>query len=109
MCVSLSPVKVEKKRKDVTPSPSSAKMMIYLIVEEGYATWLEFPLTKLSEKQLSTYELNEKESIVYECEMHRSRAWAVLATPTKAQSAKICQPFHHSLPRLCLKSNPKKR
>ena len=46
--VSLSPVKVEKKRKDRTPSPSSTKMIIDLTAEEEYET---FPLTQLSEKE----------------------------------------------------------
>ena len=81
VCVGLTPIKVEKKRKDLTPSPSSTNKIIYLIVEEEYAT---FPVTKLSEKQLSIYELNEKESIV-----HHSRAWAALGTPANTQSAKI--------------------
>ena len=63
MCISLSPVKVEKKRKDRTPSPSSPKIVIDLTAEEEYAT---FPLTQSSEKEPSIYVLNEKESIVYE-------------------------------------------
>ena len=87
MCISLSPVKVEQKRKDRTPSPSSPKIAIDLTAEEEYAT---FPLTQvlshfpLSEKEPSIYVINEKESIVYEREMYRSHAWAALATPAKA-------------------------
>ena len=50
MCVRLSPIKAEKKRKDGTPSPSSPKMVIDLTTEEEYATFL---LTQLSEKELS--------------------------------------------------------
>ena len=58
MCVGLSPVTAEKKRKDGTPSPSSAKMTIDLTAEKEYAT---FPLIpQLSEKEPSLYELNEK-------------------------------------------------
>ena len=83
MCISLSPVKVEKKRKDRTPSPSSPKIVTDLTAEEEYAT---FPLTQSSEKEPSIYVLNEKESIVYEREMYRSHAWAALATPAKAPS-----------------------
>ena len=71
---------MEKKRKDRSPSPSSAKM-IDLTAQEEYATFL---LTQLSEKE-SMCELNEKESIVYEREMYRSRAWAAPATPAKAR------------------------
>ena len=81
VCVSLSPVKVEKKRKDRAPSPSSTKMIIVdLTAEEECETFL---LTQLSEKE-PVRELNEKESIVYEREMYRSRAWAAPATPAKA-------------------------
>ena len=57
-----SPVKAEKKRKERTPSPSSAGITIEITAEEEYAS---FPLTQLSEREPSTYELNEKESIVY--------------------------------------------
>ena len=104
VCVSLSPVKAQKKRKEQTPSPSSARITIDLTAEEEYAS---FPLTQLSEREPSTYELNEKESIVYEGEMHRSRvARQHLPRP---QSVTICQLFHHHLLRPCLKSNPKKR
>ena len=42
-------------------------MIIDLTTEEEYAT---FPLTQLSEKERSTHELNEKESIAYEREMY---------------------------------------
>ena len=56
MCVSLNLVKAEKKRKDGTPSPSSAKMTIDLMAEKEYAT---FPLIQqLSTKEPSIYELN---------------------------------------------------
>ena len=79
VCVSLSPVKAQKKRKEQTPSPSSARITIDLTEEEEYAS---FPLTQLSEREPSTYELNEKESIVYEREMYR--VWAAPATPAKA-------------------------
>ena len=79
VCVSLSPVKAQKKRKEQTPSPSSARITIDLTAEEEYAS---FPLTQLSEREPSTYELNEKESIVYEREMYR--VWAAPATPAKA-------------------------
>ena len=79
VCVSLSPVKAQKKRKEQTPSPSSARSTIDLTAEEEYAS---FPLTQLSEREPSTYELNEKESIVYEREMYR--VWATPATPAKA-------------------------
>ena len=82
LCVSLIPVKTEKKRKDGTPSPSSPKMVIDLTAEAEEDT---FPLTQLSEKEPSICVLNEKESIVYEREMYRSRAWATAATPAKAQ------------------------
>ena len=72
MCVSLSPVKVEKKQKDRTPSPSSPTVVIDLTAEEEYAT---FPLTQLSEKEPSIHMLNERESIVYEREMSGAGAW----------------------------------
>ena len=49
--MSLSPVKVEKKQKDRTPSPSSPKIVINLTAEEEYAT---FPLTQLSEKECNS-------------------------------------------------------
>ena len=104
VCVSLSPVKVEKKRKDRTPSPSSAKMIIDLTAEEEYET---FPLTQLSEKE-PVRELNEKESIVYVREMYRSHAWAAPATPAKAP-IRICWAFHLLLLGLHLKRNPKKK
>ena len=55
-------------------------MIIDLTAEEEYET---FPLTQLSEKE-PVRELNEKESIVYEREMYRSRAWPAPATPAKA-------------------------
>ena len=78
VCVSLSPVKAQKKRREQTPSPSSARITIDLTAEEEYAS---FPLTQLSEREPSTYELNEKESIVYEREMYCSRVWTAPATP----------------------------
>ena len=79
VCVSLSPVKAQKKRKEQTPSPSSARITIDLTAEEEYAS---FPLTQLSEREPSTYELNEKESIVYAREMYR--VWAAPATPNES-------------------------
>ena len=110
VCVSLSPVKAEKKRKDRTPSAPSEKIVIDLTAEEEYAT---FPLTQLSEKEPSIYVLNEKESIVYEREMYHSRAWAAPATPAAAAAkaprphwVKICPAFHLLLPKLHVKSNP---
>ena len=105
MCVSLSLVKVEKKRKDGTLSPSSPNTVIDLTAEEEYAT---FPLTQLSEKEPSICVLNEKESIAYEREMYRSRAWAAPATPPKAPVSQDLSSIP-VLPRLHLKSNPKKR
>ena len=60
VCVSLSPVKAQKKRKEQTPSPSFARITIDLTAEEEYAS---FPLTQLSEREPSTYG------------MQRSRAW----------------------------------
>ena len=72
-------VKAEKKRKELIPSPSSARITIDLTAEDEYAS---FPLTQLSERKPSTYELNEKESIV--CEIYRFRVWAAPATPAKA-------------------------
>ena len=68
-----------------------------------------FPLTQLSEREPSTYELNEKESIVYGV---RSTVF-VYGQPRqhlpRPQSVRICQLFHHHLPRTFLKSNPQKR
>ena len=105
VCVSLSPVKVEKKRKDRTPSPSSAKMIIDLTAEEEYET---FPLTQLSEKE-PVRELNEKESIVYECEMYRSRAWAAPATPAKAPISQGLSGIPSCFAHAAFEEKPKKR
>ena len=105
VCVSLSPVKVEKKRKDRTPSPSSAKMIIYLTAEEEYET---FPLTQLSEKE-PVRELNEKESIVYEREMYRSRAWAAPATPAKAPISQDLSGIPSPFAQAAFEEKPEKR
>ena len=95
VCVSLSPVKVGKKRKDRTPSPSSPKIVIDLTSEEEYAT---FPLTQLSEKEPSIYVLNEKESIAYEREMYRFRAWTATATPATVNIRGICPGIQRRYP-----------
>ena len=105
VCVSLNPVKVEKKRKDRTPSPSSAKMIIDLTAEEEYET---FRLTQLSEKE-PVRELNEKESIVYEREMYRSRAWAAPATPAKAPISQDLLGIPSPFARAAFEEKPKKK
>ena len=102
--VSLSPVKVEKKRKDQTPSPSSTKMIIDLTAEEEYET---FPLTQLSEKE-PVRELNQKESIVYEREMYCSRAWAAPATPAKAPISQDLLGIPSPFAQAAFEKNPKK-
>ena len=106
MCVRLSPVKVEKKRKDRTPSPSSPTIVIDLTAEEEYAT---FPLTQLSEKEPSIYVLNEKESIVYEREMYRSRAWAAPATPAKALVSQDWSSIPSPFAQAAFEEQPKKK
>ena len=101
-----SPTKAEKKTKKRPPSPSSARITIDLTAEEEYAS---FPWTQLTEREPSTYELNEKESIVYGV---RSTV-LVYGQPRqhlpRPQSVRICHSFHHRLPGPCLKSDPKKR
>ena len=106
LCVSLSPVKVEKKRKDRTHSPSSPKIVIDLTAEEEYAT---FPLTQLSEKEPSIYMLNEKESIVYDREMYRSRAWAAPATPAKAPVSQDLSSIPSPFAEAAFEEQPKKK
>ena len=105
MCVSLRPVKVEKKRKDRTPSPSSLKIVIDLTAEEEYAT---FPLAQLSEKEPSIYVINEKERIVYEHDMYRSRAWAAPATPAKAPVSQYSSSIPSPFPQAAFEEQPKK-
>ena len=105
MCVSLSPIKVEKKRKDRTPSPSCPKIVIDL-TEEEYAT---FPLTQLSEKEPSIYVLNEKESIVYDLETYRSRAWAAPATPAKAPVSQDLSSIPSPFAQAAFEEQPKKK
>ena len=100
------PVKAEKKRKDRTPSPSSPKIVIHLTAEEEYAT---FPLTQLSEKEPSIYVLNEKESIVYEREMYRSRAWAAPATPPKAPVSQDLSNIPSPFAQAAFEEQPKKK
>ena len=51
VCLNLSAVKAQRKRKEQTPSPSSARITIDLTAEEEYAS---FPLTQLSEREPST-------------------------------------------------------
>ena len=100
------PVKAEKKRKDRTPSPSSPKIVIDLTAEEEYAT---FPLTQLSEKEPSIYVFNEKESIVYEREMYRSRAWAARATPPKAPVSQDLSNIPSPFAQAAFEEQPKKK
>ena len=100
------PVKAEKKRKDRTPSPSSPKIVIDLTAEEEYAT---FPLTQLSEKEPTIYVLNEKESIVYEREMYRSRAWAAPATPAKAPVSQDLSNIPSPFAQAAFEEQPKKK
>ena len=52
-------------------------MIIDLTTEEEYAT---FPLTQLSEKEPSAYELTEKESIAYEHEMYGKKTCGRILT-----------------------------
>ena len=106
VCVSLSPVKAQKKRKEQTPSPSSARITIDLTAEEEYAS---FPLTQLSEREPSTYELNEKESIVYEREMCRSRVWAAPATPAKAPISQDLSAVPSPFAQAMFEEQPKKK
>ena len=106
VCVSLSPIKVEKKRKDRTPSPSSPKIVVDFTSEEEYAT---FPLTQLSVKEPSIYVLNEKESIVYEREMYRSRAWAALATPAEARVNQDLSSVPSPFAQAAFEEQPKKK
>ena len=105
MCVRLSRVKVEKKRRDRTPSPSSLKIVIDLTAEEEFAT---FPLTPLSEKEPSIYVLNEKESIVYEREMYRSHAWAARAPPANAPVSQDLSSIPSPFAQAAFEEQPKK-
>ena len=106
VCVSLSPVKAQKKRKEQTPSSSCARITIVLTAEEEYAS---FPLVQLSAREPSTYELNEKESIVYEREMYRSCVWAAPATraqaPTSEDLSDVPSPFAQAM----FEEQPKKK
>ena len=84
---------------------SSPKIVIDLTAEEEYAT---FPLPQLSEKEPSIYVLNEKESIVYEREMYRSRAWAAPATFAKAQGSQDLSSIPSPFPEGAFEEQPKK-
>ena len=70
-----SPIKAEPcANNPIVHTPSPKHEVNDLTAEEDYAT---FPLTQLS----------EKENMVYEREMYRSRAWAAPATPAKAPTS----------------------
>ena len=100
VCVSLSPIKAQKKQKEQTPS---ARITIDLTAEEEYAS---FPLTQLSEREPSTMRRRALYMSVRCTVLVYGQPRQHLPRP---QSVRICQLFHHHLPRPCLKSNPPKR
>ena len=79
-----------------------------LTAEEEYAT---FPLTQWSEKEPSIYELNEKESIVYERELYRSRVCAAPATvpPAKAPVSQDMSGIPSPFAQAVFEEQPKKK
>ena len=81
-------------------------MIIDLTADEEYAT---FTLTQLSEKEPSTYELNEKKNIVYEREMYRSRVWATPATLAKAPVSQDLLDIPSPFAQAAIEEQPKKK